>query len=79
VMMLSEILFNEGNNFSKTGNATEAIRNYKKAVELNENNVDAWYNLSRTYAFIKDEANAREAWYQMQKHTTNPQPYPEQK
>lgn len=56
--MLSEILYNEGNKSYKMGNTDAAIKCYNKSVELNENNVDAWYNLSRGYTVIKDTINA---------------------
>lgn len=56
--MLSEVLYNEGNKSYKNGNVFEAINCYKKSVELNENNADAWYNLSKSYALTKDTVNA---------------------
>ncbi len=62
IEMLSDVLFNEGNKFYKIGTTDAAIRCYKKSVELNDNNVDAWYNLTRSYFLIKDIKNENDAW-----------------
>lgn len=56
--VISDIYFNEGNEYCRTGKINEAILNYKKALRLNENNIDAWYNLSKNYTFIHDTLNA---------------------
>ncbi|MCX6292581.1 MAG: tetratricopeptide repeat protein [Bacteroidetes bacterium] len=62
VDMLSDVFYNNGNNSYRTGAVDSAIVFYKKAVELNENNVDAWYNLGGSYFLINDTKNGIEAW-----------------
>ncbi len=59
---LSDIIFNEGNKFYKKGNTDAAIKCYRKSLELNFNNIDAWHNLSKSYSFINDKTNAIAAW-----------------
>lgn len=60
--MLSDIMFKEGIKFHKIGNFDEAVRYYKKSVELNEKNVEAWYNLGGNYFLLNDIKNGVAAW-----------------
>jgi len=59
---LSAILFQEGNKFYQKGNLNDAIKQYRKSVDLNSKNVEAWYNLGGNYFLIDDTKNAIEAW-----------------
>ncbi len=62
VELLSNIFNKEGNGANNKGNIDEAIRCYKKATELNYDNVEAWYNLGGNYYLKKDSINADMAW-----------------
>ncbi|MCX6294940.1 MAG: tetratricopeptide repeat protein [Bacteroidetes bacterium] len=59
IVLVSDLLYNDGNKYYRQGNSDSAIVCYKKAVELNENNLDAWRNLSRSYLQINDTINAK--------------------
>lgn len=59
---LSDFIFNLGNKAYKSCDFNAAINWYAKSVELNENNVDAWYNLSKSYLLIHDTLNANATW-----------------
>ncbi|MDD3594738.1 MAG: tetratricopeptide repeat protein [Candidatus Gastranaerophilales bacterium] len=50
---------NQGNDFITQNKYREAIECYKKAIELQPNYEDAYYNLSRAYFHIKDYQNAK--------------------
>ncbi len=60
--MLSAILFKEGNKFYEKGNINDAIKCYQKSAELNDSNVEAWYNLGGNYFLLNDSKNAITAW-----------------
>ncbi len=62
IALLSEIFFNEGNKYFRSGNTNDALIHYKKSIELNNSNVDAWYNLGEVYFKINDTKSAIEAW-----------------
>jgi tetratricopeptide (TPR) repeat protein len=74
ITFVSDLLYNEGNGHYRQGNTDSAIICYKKAIELNEKNVDAWHNLSKNYLLINDTINAKYAndtWQIIVKQTTN--------
>ena len=59
---LCNIIYKEGNSFSEKNNIDDAIRYYLKAIELNKNNIEAWYNLGGNYFIKNDSVNAIKAW-----------------
>jgi tetratricopeptide (TPR) repeat protein len=59
---LSKRLYVEGNGLSDQGKTDEAIKCYLKSVELDKNQIEAWYNLGGIYYFKNDTAAATEAW-----------------
>lgn len=61
-IMISDVLYNQGNNFYRNGNFQAAITYYEKAVAANPENTDAWYNLGGSYFRLKDTKNGLEAW-----------------
>ncbi|MFI5150492.1 MAG: tetratricopeptide repeat protein [Bacteroidia bacterium] len=62
VDMISDVLYNEGNRLFKLGKADSAIIRYQRAVDLNESNVDAWYNLGTACFSVKKASEGRQAW-----------------
>ncbi len=62
VETLSNVFNKQGNGFNNQGKIDDAIRCYKKATELNYDNVEAWYNLGGNYYLKKDSTNADLAW-----------------
>ncbi len=68
---LTNFYYNEGNKSFKTGNVEAAILNYKKSLTFNKNNVDAWYNLTKSYLKINDTSNATKAWQMKLKSENN--------
>ncbi|HXC05972.1 MAG TPA: tetratricopeptide repeat protein [Bacteroidia bacterium] len=62
VNMLSDLLYNEGNQYYKAGLIDSAIVRYRKAVDLNTSNVDAWYNLGRSYFANHSQEQGMQAW-----------------
>lgn len=59
---LSTTFYKQGNGFSESGATDSAIKNYLKATELNNNNVEAWYNLGGSYYLKKDTISAYHSW-----------------
>lgn len=64
---LSDIFYKQGNGFSEQKNIGEAIHCFLKSVELNDENVEAWYNLGGNYYLINDLKNATVAWGKVKK------------
>ena len=62
VDLVSEVLYNEGNKKYRVGDIEGAIKWYKKSLELNDKNVDGWYNLGKSYFKINDTKNGVFAW-----------------
>jgi tetratricopeptide (TPR) repeat protein len=62
ILLLSDELCKNGNNFFRIGNYNAAISCYKKSIDLFPNNVDAWYNLGGVYFSIDNTKDAIEAW-----------------
>jgi len=73
LVMLSDIFLNEGNKFHRQGNIRNAITCYLKSVELNNSNVEAWYNLGGNYFLIDDTKNAINAWQNVMRLAPNHQ------
>jgi tetratricopeptide (TPR) repeat protein len=71
VEMLSDLIYNEGNKQFRSNNITKAIEYYKKSVELNNTNVDAWYNLGGSYFKNNETKNGIDAWQQVMKLSPN--------
>jgi len=65
--MLSDVLYNEGNRYFGLGQTENAIQSYRKSVELNDANVDAWYNLGGSYFMQNDTKDGIEAWMNVQR------------
>lgn len=59
---LSDGFYKQGNGLFEKGNVDEAIKCYSKAIEFNNNNVEAWYNLGGNYFFRNDSIKAIQAW-----------------
>ena len=59
---VSDVLYNSGNRLFRKGNLDSAIICYKKSVELNDKNTDAWYNLGGSYFKKDDVKNGLDAW-----------------
>jgi tetratricopeptide (TPR) repeat protein len=59
---LSQLLYKKGNGLSEEGQVEEAIKYYRKSVEIDYDNVEAWYNLGENYFFRNDTAKANQAW-----------------
>ncbi len=59
---ISEILYKQGNGFYEAGRMNEAVRCYRKAVDLDESNVEAWYNLGGNYLLRGDTNSAKFAF-----------------
>jgi tetratricopeptide (TPR) repeat protein len=62
IRLVSDMLFNQGNNFYRLHNYNAAITCYKKSVEVNDKNADAWYNLGKIYFMENDITNGIESW-----------------
>lgn len=62
---LGDILYNEGNRQFRNGNLDSAIIFYRKSVDINDKNVDAWYNLGGCYFLKNDTKNGIEAWQEV--------------
>ena len=62
ILGFSDFLLNEGIRNFQNGNAELAKNYYKKALELNENNAEAWYNLGGLYFNLNDTKNGIKAW-----------------
>ncbi|MCX6294941.1 MAG: tetratricopeptide repeat protein [Bacteroidetes bacterium] len=62
LILLSDIFYNEGNKQYRNNEINKAIDSYKRSVELNNVNLDAWYNLGGCYFKVNDTKNAIEAW-----------------
>lgn len=62
IIMLSNVLFDKANKFYALHNIPEAIKYYQKSVDLNINNVEAWYKLGGNYFLMNDTKNGIEAW-----------------
>jgi type IV pilus assembly protein PilF len=60
--LLPQIEKNVGLIYYDQGDFTEAIRHFKKAVELNSSLYDAYFLLGESYLKIKDTKNARRAF-----------------
>lgn len=56
---VGDLLYNKGNKYYRENNADSAIICYKKAIDLNGKNADAWHNLSKSYLLKKDTLNFR--------------------
>ncbi len=70
---LSNFLLNEGTKIFQNGNTKSAISYYKKAIELNTNNVEAWYFLGGVYFNLNDTKNGIQAWQYVLKLDPNHQ------
>lgn len=62
IVALSDLLYNEGNRCYRSGRIDSAITYYKKSVELNDSNVDAWYNMGGSYFLLDNPGNGIIAW-----------------
>ena len=60
--MLSDVLYNMGNNKFRRIEIDSAIVYFETAVDLNPQNGDAWYNLGGSYFSINNVKNGIEAW-----------------
>ena len=76
---ISSFLFTQGNSYYEKGNIDDAIKYYKKATELNTDNIEAWYNLGGSYYTKLDTLNAKLAWNRVKqlapKHKFNKQEF----
>ncbi|HEY4799949.1 MAG TPA: tetratricopeptide repeat protein, partial [Bacteroidia bacterium] len=71
MITLSDILYKKGNGYYENDNFPEAIKYYKKAVQLNENNTEAWYDLGVNYFLVNDSVDATKAWIEVKKLDPN--------
>ncbi len=60
--VLSTVLYKQGNSLYEQEKLDEAILCYQKSIELNNKNVEAWYNLGGNYFLKNDTTNANKAW-----------------
>lgn len=65
--VLSTVLYKQGNGLFEHGKIDDAIKCYQKSVELNNNNVEAWYNLGGNWFLINDTIQAMKAWDMVKK------------
>jgi len=71
VEFLSNVFNKQGNGFSEHGDRGEAINCFKKATQLNYDNVEAWYNLGGHYYLNKDSVNGSLAWETVKRLSPN--------
>lgn len=51
----SEVLYNMGNSYAKKQDFDNAVNAYKRAIDLNQDNKDARYNLTRVRKLVKQQ------------------------
>lgn len=64
---LSDIFYKQGNGQYEERNFDKAIANYRKSINLNANNTEAWYNLGGIYFLKNDTINANNSWEMVRK------------
>jgi len=62
---------NIGNIFFETGNRQKAIEAYKKAIEINPNLVDAYFNMGYTYFYMGKLPQAAKCFEEVLKRDPN--------
>lgn len=62
MQMLSDVMYNKGNQKFREEKADSAIVYFEAAVDLNSDNGDAWYNLGASYFTMNDIKNGVNAW-----------------
>ena len=65
--VLSNVFYKQGNGLSEQDKIDDAIICYQKSIELNNKNIEAWYNLGGNYFLINDSINAVRAWEHVKK------------
>ncbi len=63
--ILSMVLYKQGFLLSLKGNTLQSIKCYKKSIELNNKNVEAWYKLGGSYFLLNETQNAIAAWQEV--------------
>ncbi len=65
--VLSVIYYKQGNGRYEQGELKDAIKRYRKSIELNAGNVEAWYNLGGIFFLLNDSNAGNEAWENVKK------------
>lgn len=64
--VLSKEYYRQGNSFFDNNQFEKAIKAYRNSTELNEQNLEAWYNLGGVYWVLNDTILAQQAWNKVQ-------------
>lgn len=59
---LSKIFYTEGNGLQDQGKINDAVKYYKKATELSDKNIAAWFNLANCYSVLNTISLADKAF-----------------
>jgi len=69
--VLSTDLYKLGNDFYEQGKIDDALKCYQNSIELNNKNVEAWYNLGGNYFLKNDTTSGIKAWENVKKLDQN--------